>query len=184
MSSRNSFRRSGRPRGRDEWRTPRALFDFYDSVYGFKLDAAANAENSLCDCFISVEDDALDVDWPVGPVWVNPPYSRSGGPLTRWLERAVRFRELTVVAMVPADTSTRWWYRWVAMEANVVNFLVGRPKFLAPDGSKYSTSKGGGGSTVPIAVVTYEPCRPCGKWRTVYLYSSAVDGQPIRGGVD
>lgn len=65
----------------DEWSTPQYIWKFMEHIVGrFRLDAAATAANAICKHFIgpgSVQgEDALQVKWPIGPVWCNPPYSQ------------------------------------------------------------------------------------------------------------
>jgi len=111
----------------DHWQTPRPLFDELDREFGFQLDAAASESNALCASYLTEEDDALQLSWRelAERVWINPPYSR--GNLPAFLEKAVKEAQhgCTVVALVPADTSTKWWHEF-AMQAAEIRFL--RPR--------------------------------------------------------
>lgn len=61
----------------NEWETPKSLFKEYNDIYNFQLDAAATKENTLCNNFFTLEDDALIQKWyPFKNVWLNPPYGR------------------------------------------------------------------------------------------------------------
>jgi phage N-6-adenine-methyltransferase len=62
--------------GKDEWRTPRWLFETLDGIFHFTVDAAANAENALVPRYWDQGQDALQQDWSQETVWCNPPYSR------------------------------------------------------------------------------------------------------------
>ena len=44
---------------RDDWETPKGLFDYLDSRFDFEIDAAASKENALLSAFWTEEDDAL-----------------------------------------------------------------------------------------------------------------------------
>ena len=46
-----------------EWSTPQELFDKYNSVYHFTLDAAASDENAKCERYFTKADDALQQNW-------------------------------------------------------------------------------------------------------------------------
>jgi phage N-6-adenine-methyltransferase len=66
----------------DEWTTPQVFWNLLDDEFNFNLDVAASAENAKCKAFLTIEDDALNVDWSMrgycGPptCWLNPPYSK------------------------------------------------------------------------------------------------------------
>lgn len=99
--------------------------------------------------------DALAAPWPTaGPIWLNPPYSN----VKPWLSRA---REaglhVPVVCLLPADTSTRWWWDFVACSAYEVRFLRGRLRFLRPDGSSAATKTSRGETAQGSAIVVYSP---------------------------
>jgi len=164
--------REGRPARKDDWRTPPELYARLDAEFHFVLDAACESHNQLSPAGIRADqgEDGLLVSWAAigSPVWCNPPYS-NGRP---WLEQALRARNTgsTVVLLITADTSTRWWLECVAHEASEVRFLTGRVKFLLPDGTRHDTKRCGGGLTTPSAVVVY---RPSGG-PPVYSYIPAV----------
>ena len=48
---------------RDDWETPRWLFDKLDAVWHFTLDPASNGRNALCEKFFTKEDDGLAQSW-------------------------------------------------------------------------------------------------------------------------
>lgn len=161
MSAPANYRRGGRegrPARKDDWRTPPELYNRLCAEFHFALDAACESHNQLAPTGIRADlgEDALLQDWRSagGPVWCNPPYSR----IRPWLEQAIRCASVhPVVLLVPADTSTRWWLECVAHTASEVRFLVGRVKFLLPDGSRHDTKRCGGGLTTPSAIVVYRP---------------------------
>lgn len=101
----------------DFWRTPPYVFDYWNELWHFDIDAAANEWDRKCDIWIDEEMDALTLDWcelmPDGPgvAWCNPPYSRVAGPLDRWVKKFIEEAEhgWTVCALLTADTSTEWW---------------------------------------------------------------------------
>lgn len=148
----------------DEWRTPLEFYQGLNRRFRFQLDAACTTANCLAPrgLHADVGFDALMEPWRPGPVWVNPPYSN----VRPWLERGVLYNEHTVVVLVPADTSVRWWHDIVARYASEVLFVVGRLRFLSPAGEVVTTTNGGGGKTTPSAVVVFAP----GRTATAYGY--------------
>lgn len=122
--------------GKDDWETPPKLFDLFNGIYSFTLDAAASAENRKCEAYLSKADNALRRDW-WGRVWLNPPYSRDVG---KWINQAARQVERgnaeLVACLVYARTETVWWHDVVMRKASEIVFLRGRVRFTgAPAGA-------------------------------------------------
>lgn len=139
---------------KDEWRTPPEVFDPLNVEFAFDIDAAATAENALCSRYFTQADDGLEQDWgsPIvkraegcgdrlvemvqkrPSVWVNPPYGR--GQIVRWVRKAAESSDrATVVMLLPVDTSTEWFHRWVWPFAEL-RFLPERVRFVKPDGTR------------------------------------------------
>ena len=108
-----------------DWATPKALYQALDAEFGFALDACANNGNAKCTNFLR-GDEGLTVDWS-SPVFVNPPYGREIG---KWVAKAQEQaqRGVTVVALLPSRTDTRWWHDYV-MKAADIRFIRGRLHF-------------------------------------------------------
>jgi phage N-6-adenine-methyltransferase len=112
--------------------TPQALFDELDNQWEFILDAAADETNHKCPRWYGPGgevEDALSVAWPIdGPIWLNPPYSR--GLQRKFVEKAIECSQSggCVVALLPADTSTRLFHELIYGKYEVT-FLKGRLKF-------------------------------------------------------
>lgn len=146
------------PTDRTCWETPPELFDRLDKVFRFDLDPCAEPSTAKCERYFIHpgscqvcggtglrEDlwpctlcDGLRQSWcrPDGEpavVWLNPPYGRT---ISCWLEKAWRESQegATVVALLPGDTSTRWWHDWVQARASVWP-LEGRVRFVGASGS-------------------------------------------------
>lgn len=122
--------------GKDDWRTPPDLFAALDAEFHFTVDAAANAENHLCERWWGPGgeiDDALATRWHKETCWLNPPYSRVAAFVSIadfWLPWA------RTVMLIPARTDTRWWHEHIwdrnnhqPHEGVQVRFLKGRLKF-------------------------------------------------------
>lgn len=110
-----------------DYETPDDLFAALDREFHFTLDAAASADNAKCAKYYTIEDNALQQDWP-GVVWLNPPYGRGIGD---WIAKAVEEsrKGATVVCLLPARTDTKWFHRYVKPNASEIRFLEGRITF-------------------------------------------------------
>ena len=92
---------------RNNWETPRDLFDKLNEEFNFELDVCATSENAKCKKYYSPEEDGLKEEWK-GLCWMNPPYGREIG---KWIKKAYEsaLAGATVVCLVPARTDTAWW---------------------------------------------------------------------------
>lgn len=109
----------------DEWETPQRLFDKYNSIYGFNLDACATPQNAKCKRYFTKEQDGLKQEWR-GVVWMNPPYGRQIG---KWIKKAYEscLDGAIVVCLVPSRTDTAWWHDYCMR--GEIEFIRGRLKF-------------------------------------------------------
>jgi len=116
--------------GQDNYRTPDYVFDWLDKEFDFDLDAACNMENCKCDFGYDFEINGLKKCWEPLTTWLNPPYS---DPYP-WVKKAYEesLKGATVVCLLPADTSTKWFHEWVIGKAEV-RFVEGRIKFINPE---------------------------------------------------
>ena len=131
---------------KDLWQTPKELFDAIDQEFYFDLDVCASADNHLCNDFFSEKVSALDNEWAHHSrngrlfknkiCFINPPYSQTELFMQRSAEQAKK-HNLTVVALVNANTDTKWFSDAVK-SANEVRLLTGRIGFVKPDGKKAS----------------------------------------------
>lgn len=124
-----------------EWWTPRDLVSVLMKEFDFTLDAAASAENTVCDQFISQEQDGLKTPWAAARVWCNPPYGKAFNSfLPDWVKRGYeqhREQQNTVVMLLPAYTDPKYWSEYV-MKAHEIRFLKGRLQFLDHGETKMS----------------------------------------------
>lgn len=117
---------------RDLWQTPKEIFKKLNREFNFSLDVAASDKNHLCDQYHTEEDDALNLPW-YSSNWCNPPYSN----ITPWVEKAIEqhAQNKTVVMLVPADTSVKW-FKLAYESCNEVRFISGRISFINADTQK------------------------------------------------
>ena len=65
---------TGNNEERDEWQTPKELFNELDKDYKFAFDCCANDKNSKC---ISYSDDFEKWDDILRVCWMNPPFTKA-----------------------------------------------------------------------------------------------------------
>lgn len=116
---------------KQDWNTPKSLFDKLNQEFKFNWDLAASPENSLCSKYYTKEVDGLKQEW-VGSCWLNPPYGDKTSKMVDWIKKAYESTkenpELTVVMLIPARTNTKWFHNY-CMKSAEVRFILGRPKF-------------------------------------------------------
>lgn len=124
---------------RNLWQTPIPLFVALDAEFCLTLDAAASADNALCNRYITEEQNTLTTPWAdflvaPGYVWLNPPYS----DITPFVQKAAdeSKNQIGTVMLVPSDTSVGW-FREAIETASEVRFIVGgRLTFINPVSGK------------------------------------------------
>ena len=135
-----------------DWRTPPKVFERFDKLFKFQLDAAASEANALCPKYYTKEDDALTKDWvkDATRIWVNPPYGRSIG---KWIKKCQEEAQkgCIVVALIFSRTDTKWWHDHIMGSASMVYLIKGRIKFLTPEGGKANSAP------APSCVVVWIP---------------------------
>jgi len=112
---------------KQDWRTPKEVFDFLNRRFNFTLDACADSNNALCKNYYSKEDSCLSHGWS-GAVFMNPPYGRE---IIRFTRKAI-LEHISgckkIVCLLPARTDTKWFYE-IAAHAEEIVFLSGRLRF-------------------------------------------------------
>ncbi|MCP4393466.1 MAG: phage N-6-adenine-methyltransferase [Alphaproteobacteria bacterium] len=125
---------------KDLWQTPIALFNALDQEFDFDVDICASEDNHLLPDYFTEERSALTNHWNVYTrlfsAFINPPYSQTQVFMERAAEQA-KLHNITVVALVNANTDTQWFSDAVK-SANEVRLLTGRVAFVKPDGKKAS----------------------------------------------
>ena len=120
-----------------QWLTPTDILTRVDAVMGgIDLDPCANSLRPKhvpsTHCYTK-EDDGLTRPWQ-GRVFMNPPYAR--GVIDPFVDKFINElssgRMKSGIALVNADTSTRW-FRRLAIHADVIGFFSPRLKFVHAD---------------------------------------------------
>lgn len=113
----------------DEWCTPTDLFNAYNDLYNFNLDAASTHENALCDDHFTIEENGLERSWQGKRVWCNPPYSN----VKEWVDKAIKETTLSkdtiVVMLLPSRTDTAWFHKLLGETSVSIKFIRGRLRF-------------------------------------------------------
>lgn len=117
-----------------EWSTPDEIFQPLDDEFHFDLDACASKENRKVPRYFSIDGtgiahDALTQDWSKfgTSIWCNPPYGRE---IVKWVRKCFEESQkgLTVVALLPARTDTKWFWDYILDKAEI-RLIKGRLKF-------------------------------------------------------
>ncbi len=118
---------------KDSWQTPKEIFNTLDKEFGFTCDVAASDDNHFCDGWITEAMNAFEAPWGMVS-WCNPPYSN----ITPWVNEAIgesKHCGKTIVMLVPADTSVKW-FKLAYESCNEVRFISGRISFINADNQK------------------------------------------------
>lgn len=112
---------------RQNWTTPRSLFDPLHAEFGFTMDGASEPGNGLLPKASTVEN---LLPWEGERVFCNPPWSN----IPPFIELASAAE--VAVLLVPARTNAGWFHRALELGA-MPRFFPKRPSFgNAPDGTK------------------------------------------------
>lgn len=129
-----------------DWETPRELFNELNEEFNFTLDFCATKENSKCNRFYSIKDNAL-IQSPIGEViFCNPPY---GNMISRFVEKCYNLsKENIIVMLIPARTDTLYFHNYIYGKSEI-RFIKGRIKFIG-------NQKGSGSAPFPSMIVIFK----------------------------
>ena len=128
--------------GNNEWYTPPTFIEAAREVLGgFDLDPAssevANATVKASRIF-TAEDDGLAQEWPIGSIWMNPPYAQPlMGQFAERFSAEIR-RGSTGIVLVNNATETAWFQTMSAV-CSAICFPKARIRFLDPAGNATGT---------------------------------------------
>lgn len=71
---------------RDDWETPKELFEEWNKEFGFTVDVCASEVNCKIKNYYSKEQNGLEQEWK-GIAWCNPPYGRKVG---KWVKKRAK----------------------------------------------------------------------------------------------
>jgi len=116
---------------KDSMRTPKYIFDYFNSIYSFDVDLAASDDFHFCENYFSMNCGALDMPWANFTAgWCNPPYSN----IDPWIDKAIQESNLgfTTVMLIPSLNGEE---RGLVIEryASSIIDIVPRISFVRPD---------------------------------------------------
>ena len=132
--------------GKDDWGTPKLLFQKLHDEFNFCVDVCATNENKLIADHIGpggkIEDaingacwgDACNRTHAAGryfnhTFFMNPPYSNVADFMQRMAKEAGSHKDRLYVALVAARTDTKWFHEYVLPKASEIRFIKGRVTF-------------------------------------------------------
>ena len=131
--------------GRQDWRTPKALFDKLEETFGkFDLDWFADDENHLCPDYFTEKNSAYNVPLVgrgVSRGFANPPFSDMLNAI-ELLRRMADTEGITSFMLAPADFGIKKWGPYAWTQANGIIFLTPRVAYDPPPGVKKSSPTG------------------------------------------
>ena len=113
---------------RNDWETPKELFDSLDKEFHFTLDPCSTDENAKCRKHYTIAEDGLSQDWTGETVFCNPPYGREA---EAWIKKCFIHAATgggTAVMLLPARTDTRAFHTYIYHRAEI-RFLKGRIRY-------------------------------------------------------
>ena len=151
---------------KNSWGSDQNVVDALNKEFNFDLDAAASDSNHKFDRYLTIEDDALSIDWSklwtykqghhfVKAVWINPPYGR--GMIKAFMNKCIEQKKkgVTSVLLVPATLDAQWLPINEISEIRIIT--GGRLTFIHPE-----TNKPVAGNTKGSMFVIFRPSKmPC-----------------------
>lgn len=123
--------------GENEWYTPKIYIEAARAVMGgIDLDPATSevANRTVkASTYFTAQDDGLSREWPIGRIWMNPPYSQ---PLMgQFAEKMAQEIERGSESVVLVNNATETvWFQSMAGVCTAICFPRGRIRYLTPDG--------------------------------------------------
>ena len=114
--------------GKNDWETPRWLFDELNEEFHFTLDPCASHETAKCDKYYTKKEDGLIQNWGKEIVFCNPPYSNIEH--TQWIKKCYEHSKNGGIAvmLIPSRTNTKRFHDCILGKAEI-RFIRGRLKF-------------------------------------------------------
>lgn len=111
---------------KNDWRTPKDLFEKLDREFRFTVDLCASKENALCKKFYTEESDGLKADLTGENVFCNPPYERK--LQYAFIRKCAESKSNVCVMLIPDRTDTKMFHEYIYGKAEI-RFIKGRLKF-------------------------------------------------------
>ena len=137
---------TGNIESRDDWETPKWLFDLLNFQYNFEFDCCATKDNNKCNSF---SNDFLKLDKPLRTSWMNPPFSKA----REMFEHFFNVVELGIAIYRCDNIETGIWQEIILKKADWIFIPKGR---ISYEGKK------GNGSRFPSALIGFNVDFPRG----------------------
>ena len=115
---------------KEDWTTPKWLFDELNQEFDFTVDLCASKENALCEIYYTKENDGMKADLTGQRVFCNPPYGRKS--TAEWIKKCSSCNADVCVMLIPARTDTKAFHEYIWKKAEI-RFLKGRLHFGGAD---------------------------------------------------
>lgn len=120
---------------KNEYGTPPHIFEYWNSIYHFTLDACASKTNAKCKKFYTKENSCLDKSWKGETVWINPPYSPRALQDAFIAKAVSESRHAFICMLIPAVTGCKSFHKYLYNKPGItIKFLEGRISFIGEDG--------------------------------------------------
>lgn len=120
---------------KQDWNTPKWLFDKLNQVYHFTTDACTTDDNPLgCELFFTKKTNGIDFTKWKGNVYINPEYNN----ILPWVNEAIKYclnPNNSVVLLIPSRTGNKLWQEKIFVFATLICFIKGRLRFSGHDNS-------------------------------------------------
>lgn len=122
----------------NEWYTPPEIIEAAREALGaIDLDPAtsevANATVRASQ-ILTIEDDALSLEWPVSRIWMNPPYA--AGLVGKFIEKFIEAAEAGSSGIVLVNNATETgWFQSLASISSAICFHRSRIRYVTPEGA-------------------------------------------------
>ena len=111
---------------KDDWTTPKYLFEQLNAEFHFTVDLCASEENALCSKYYTKTNDGMKAQLLGERVFCNPPYGRSA--TSDWIKKCATSEADVCVMLIPARTDTKAFHEYIYGNAEI-RFIKGRLKF-------------------------------------------------------
>lgn len=155
---------------RDLWATDRELIAWMESRYGkYDIDAAASAENAVCEKFYDEKRNCLNIWWGKNKhIWLNPPYSHPDPFVKKAIEQMEHGNQIDM--LLPGDNSTAWF---AEARRNAAEIIWIEAEITEIDGQEFART----GRLAFISGLTGKPVDGNNKGSVIFIMRELADGE-------
>jgi len=117
---------SGNNVSRDDWRTPKELFNTLNNQYNFAFDCCASKENRKCELY----SDDFQNEWlRLHRAWINPPFSKATEMIDHFFDRTI-----SGIGIYRIDNIESYLWNFILNNADWVFIIRGRTNYEGHEG--------------------------------------------------